>query len=198
MRITSLPIVQRPLAQPPRAGAGGSTDRVEGRGAWRGLLSLVSGIHVLALLDQVVVSAASFLTTVTIGRFTDPSQLGAYAIGISVLASSFTIQGSLITLPYSIQVHRPLGTPAEHAGSSLAHSSLLAAAITIVLTMTALGLFALGAQPELTAMTWALAGVMPFALFREFCRRFAFTHFQMARAVMLDAAVAAIQLSVLG
>src|SRR6202158_5123023 len=198
MSITSLPIVPPPLAQPPRVGAGGSTDRVEGRGAWQGLLSLISGIHALALADQVVVSAPSFLTTVTIGRYTDPSQLGAYAIGISVLASAFTIQGSLITLPYSIQVHRPLGTPAEHAGSSLAHSSLLAAVITIVLAMTALGLFALGAQAELTAMTWALAGVMPFALFREFCRRFNFTHLQMARALMLDVAVAAIQLSVLG
>jgi O-antigen/teichoic acid export membrane protein len=198
MRITSLPIVPRPLAQPPRVGAGGSTDRVEGRGAWQGLLSLISGIHALALADQVVVSAASFLTTVTIGRFTDPSQLGAYAIGISVLASSFTIQGSLITLPYSIQQHRPSGTPAEHAGSSLAHSSLLAALITVVLMVTALSLFALGAQPELTAMTWALAGVMPFALFREFCRRFNFTHLQMARALLFDAAVSAIQLSVLG
>ena len=106
----------------------------------------------MALVDQVVVSAASFLTTVAIGRYTDPSQLGAYAIGISVLASAFTIQGSLITLPYSIQLHRPLGTPAEHAGNALAHSSLLAAVITLVLTMTAFGLFALGAQPELTAM----------------------------------------------
>src|ERR1700681_2569092 len=146
MRITSLPIVPPPLAQPPRVGAGGSTDRVEGRGAWQGLLSLISGIHALALADQVVVSAASFLTTVTIGRFTDPSQLGAYAIGISVLASSFTIQGSLITLPYSIQQHRPLGTSAEHAGSSLIHSSILSALISVVLIGTALSLFVLGAQ----------------------------------------------------
>ena len=84
-------------------------------------------------MDQAVVSGTSFLTTVIIGRWTDASQLGIYAIGISVLASSYTIQGSLITLPYSIQRHRPLGTPAEHAGSSLAHSGLLSAAVTIVL-----------------------------------------------------------------
>jgi O-antigen/teichoic acid export membrane protein len=198
LSVISLPTLPRPPAQQARTAADGSTDRVQGRGRWQGLLSLISGIHALALVDQVVVSAASFLTTVTIGRFSDPSQLGAYAIGISVLASSFTIQGSLITLPYSIQQHRPLGTPAQHAGSSLAHSSLLAALITIVLALTALSLFALGAQPELTAMTWALAGVMPFALFREFCRRFNFTHLQMARALLLDAAVSAIQLSLLG
>jgi O-antigen/teichoic acid export membrane protein len=171
---------------------------VQGRRRWLSLFSLISGIHALAVVDQVVVSAASFLTTVTIGRFSDPSQLGAYAIGISVLASSFTIQGSLITLPYSIQRHRPPGTPAEHAGSSLAHSSLLVALITAMLAVTALSLFALGAQPELAAMTWALAAVVPFALFREFCRRFDFIHLQMMRVLLLDAAVSVIQLSLLG
>src|SRR3979411_1853482 len=185
----------------PGAWRGALPQPASARGApksWPRLLRFVSGVHVLALTDQAVVSAASFLTMVIIGRATDPSQLGAYAIAISVLASCFTIQGSLITLPYSIQRHRPLGTPAEHAGSSLAHSALLSAAATIALMLTALGLFALGAQPELTAMTWALAGVMPFALFPEFCRRFHFTHLHMDRALMLDVAVAAIQLSVLG
>src|SRR5882672_9531385 len=92
----------------------------------RRMLQRVRGVHVLALADQAVVSAASFFTTVIIGRCTDPSQLGAYAIAITVVASLFTIQGSLITLPYSIQRHRPLGSPAEHAGSSLVHSSMLA------------------------------------------------------------------------
>ena len=92
-------------------------------------MRLISGIHVLALIDQAVVSTASFMTTVIVGRYTDPGQLGTYAIAISVLASSFTIQGSLISLPYSIQRHRPLGTPAEHAGSSLAHSGLLSALV---------------------------------------------------------------------
>jgi len=198
MRTTSLPAVPRPVAQQPHIAATSSTDPVQGRGAWQGIFTLISGIHALALADQVVVSAASFLTTVTIGRFTDPTQLGAYAIGISVLASSFTIQGSLITLPYSIQQHRPLGTSAEHAGSSLIHSSILSALISVVLIGTALSLFVLGAQPELTAMTWALAGAMPFALFREFCRRFSFTHLQMTRALLLDAAVSTIQLSMLG
>jgi hypothetical protein len=183
-----------PAGVPPDTG----TARPEKKKAWPDLSRFISGVHVLALADQGVVSTASFLTTVIIGRWTDASQLGIYAIGISVLASSYTIQGSLITLPYSIQRHRPMGTPAEHAGSSLAHSALLAAATTIVLMVTALGFFATGAQPELTAMTWALAGVMPFALFREFGRRYAFTHLQLTQALMLDAAVAVIQLSILG
>ena len=152
----------------------------------------------MALADQAVVSAASFLTTIIVSHFTNAGQLGIYAIGISVLATAFTIQGQLISLPYSIQRYHPLGTPAEHAGSSLALSGLLAALTAVVLSVTAVGLIAGGASSGLTAITWALAGVMPFALFRDFCRRFSFTHLQMALALMLDTAVAAIQLSMLG
>ena len=187
-----------PIARPPSQEAADRTGRFRFGDRWERLLALLSGVHTLALVDQVVVSAASFLATVIIGRFSDSSQLGTYAIVISVLASSFTIQGALITLPYSIQRSRPFGTPAEHAGSSLVQSSILAASITILLALTALILFSRGAQPAITAIICALAGIMPLALFREFCRRFNFIHLQMARALFLDAAVSAVQLSLLG
>jgi O-antigen/teichoic acid export membrane protein len=111
----------------------------------RHMLQRVRGVHVLALSDQAIVSAASFLTTVIIGRSTDPSQLGAYAIAISILASLFTIQRSLITLPYSIQRHRPLGTPQEHAGSALAQTGLMSGLVMAGLAVAAVGLLARGA-----------------------------------------------------
>jgi O-antigen/teichoic acid export membrane protein len=177
--------------------AGASRTREEKGERWSALRRLIPGMHALALADQAVVSATSFLTTVMIGRWTDPAQLGAYAIGLSVLVSALAIQESLISLPYSIQRHRPLGTPGERAGSSLAHSGLLAAVIMIVLVMAALGLSAGGARPELLAMSWALAGVMPFALSREFARRFAFAHLKLVQALMLDVAVGGIQLAAL-
>jgi len=81
----------------------------------------------LALADQAVVSGASFVTTVLIGRWTSPTQLGFYSIGISLLVSLVTVQDSLVARPYAIQRYRPQGTPAEHAGASLTHSSLLSA-----------------------------------------------------------------------
>jgi O-antigen/teichoic acid export membrane protein len=187
--------VRRACARPTWLPWGTSMDQAGRRDAWADRLRLLSGTRVLALMDQAVVSATSFLTTVIIGRTANPGELGIYAIGISVLASSYTIQGSLISNPYSIQRHHPLGTPAQHAGSALAHSGLLSAMAAIVLTVTASALYAFGAQSELVAMTWALAAVAPFALLREFCRRFAFTHLQIVQSLMLDVAVAAIQLS---
>jgi hypothetical protein len=74
----------------------------------------------------------------------------------------------------------------------------LSALVTVILAVTALGLSAGDAEPKLVAMTWALAAVVPFALVREFGRQFAFAHLHMGQALMLDSAVAAIQLAGLG
>jgi O-antigen/teichoic acid export membrane protein len=156
------------------------------------------GLHALALADQAVVSGASFLTMVVIGRFAAPSQLGLYAIGASLLVSSINIQDSLISLPYTIQRHRTLGTPAEHAGSSLTLSALLSSLATLVLSLTALALSVRGVEPGLQAMTWAVAAVVPFALLRQFGRRFAFAHLHIGQALMLDSTVALMQLAGLG
>ncbi|WP_154071099.1 hypothetical protein [Bradyrhizobium lablabi] len=149
----------------------------------------------MALADQAVVSAASFLTTVVIARWTIPNELGLYSIGISLLVSSLSIQESLISLPYTIQQHRARGTPAEHAGSSLTHSALLSALGIVILLVIALALSATGADPRLRAMTWTLAGVLPFAFLREFGRKFSLAHLHTGQALILDSAVATIQLA---
>jgi len=169
----------------------------EPRSGWQKALGLGSRVEVLAFVDQAVVSATSFVATVIVGRYSNPGELGVYAIGITVLMSTYTIQASLISHPYSIQRFRVLGTPAQHAGSVLAHSALLSTMTTIVLAVTALGLYAFGATSQLLAMTWALAAVAPFALLREFGRSFTFAHLQLAQTLILDVAVAAIQISML-
>jgi O-antigen/teichoic acid export membrane protein len=180
------------------AHTGASPAQAEPRGSWVSVLRNARETWktpAVALADQAVVSGTSFLTTVMIARFCLPSELGVYSIGISLLVSSLTIQGSLISLPYTIQLHNPLGMPAEYAGSSLIQCGLLSALATLVLMMTAMGLSAGSALPELVAVTWALAGVVPFALLREFGRCLAFAHLHTAESLMLDIAVAAIQLA---
>ncbi len=196
MKIVSLPIAAIAPSWPAgeRPDASGEENRVR---KWWNYLRAASGTHALAVTDQVVVSATSFLTMVMIGRWSDPNQLGAYAIGYSVLASFLAIQESLISLPYAIQRLRPLGTPAEFAGSSLAQSGLLSAVGLFALIVFALGLSASDGWPELAAMTWVLAAVAPFALLREFGRRFAFARLQVAHALILDVTVATVQLGVL-
>jgi O-antigen/teichoic acid export membrane protein len=153
--------------------------------------------HALGLADQAVVSGVSFLTTVLISRSTSPTELGLYAIGSSVLISMVAIQDSLISLPYAIQRYKPRSTPKEYAGSSLVHCSLLSALGVVALSVTALGLSVGESALDSTSIAWALAAVAPFALLRDFGRRLCFAHLQMARALILDMAVAAIQVAAL-
>jgi len=158
---------------------------------------LVSRDHVLSLVDQAIVSATGFLTTVLIARWSDPAQLGIYALGLSLLLSLLGFQDSLILQPYLIQRHHPQGTPSERAGASLALSFLFTAASVLILAVAALGFFGFGGSSQMTVVTLVIAAIAPFALTRDFARRFAFAHLEMGRVLVLDASAAIIQLAAL-
>ena len=155
-------------------------------------------VHALALIDQVVVSGTSFLMTVVVGRLTSPSELGVYALGIAFLTSLYSVHEALITSPYTILQHRPLGTRAERAGSALVFSGLLSTLTIFILLINAVGMSAIDVKPALVAMILVLAAVTPFLLLREFARRFFFAHLELSKALMLDIAVVATQFAAVG
>jgi O-antigen/teichoic acid export membrane protein len=174
------------------------TDGGRGRkgGPWTRVLRIASGKGTLAVVDQAVVSGTSFLTTVLVGRWCGAGELGVYSLGCTLLVTWACVQESLIALPYTICRHRPLKeTPAEYAGSVLVLQCFLSALALATLVGLATFLSWGRAVPGLAPVTWALAGVMPFALLREFGRRFAFAHLRMAEALVLDLAVAVVQLT---
>lgn len=176
----------------------GRTGRVPGRTEQGRHASILSGAECLALVDQAVVSGASFLTTILIGRFANPSELGAFAIATSVLTTALAVQESVIAMPYTMQRHRPYGTPAEHAGAALVETGLLSAVVITALAGVGFVLYETGVRPVLTATVGVLAGITPFVLLREFARRFAFAHLHMAESLALDSGVAAMQTAGLG
>lgn len=159
---------------------------------WRSLPES-SPTHAIAFVDQVIVSGASFFSTVIIGRYALPRELGSFAMGMSVLISAVATLKALITWPYTIQQHQPLRSPAEHAGGVLAQSTLLAGFVALALVLAAGGLGVAAANRDLVDMALILAAVAPFALLREFARQFAFAHLQVGRTLILDAGVAALQ-----
>lgn len=77
------------------------------------------------------------------------------------------------------------------------HNGMLTALSVILLIAAALALSMFGAKPALVTMCWTLAGVAPFALLREFGRRFAFAQLHVKQALSLDVAVAVTQISLL-
>jgi O-antigen/teichoic acid export membrane protein/tRNA A-37 threonylcarbamoyl transferase component Bud32 len=192
-------VSERPArAEPVAHETHASKTRGQERGVWARVMGIVSRDQILALTDQAVVSGASFLTTILIARFAPSGELGLYSMGFSLLVTSLCILESLISTPYTVQQHRPAGTPDERAGGSLAQTGLLSAVVAVLLAATASGISTHGGRPDLAALLWALAAVAPFLLLREFGRRFAFAHLRMVQALMLDTAVAAIQLTALG
>ena len=173
-----------------------------GVGSWTRILRAASGRDTLAVLDQAVVSGTSFLTTVLVGRWCGAGELGVYALGFTLLVAWTCVQESLIALPYTIYRHRPPtrqgdGTDegAAYAGSVLAHQGLLSALACLMLAATAVVLSSEAAVSGLGTVTWVLAVVTPFALFREFGRRFAFAHLRIGAALVLDLSVAVLQLA---
>jgi O-antigen/teichoic acid export membrane protein len=167
-------------------------------GLWAALVRIVFGTHTLALADQAVFSGTSLLSTVLVGRWTVPSQLGIYTIGLSILGSLLAVQDALILLPYSIQRHHPSRTPAEHAGISLLHNGAFTVVACVALALAAAVSLAFGRDENMIWLIWALVFTVPFAMQREFGRGYAFSHLHVAKALILDVAVATLQLGALG
>ncbi|HVS40202.1 MAG TPA: hypothetical protein VMS17_31885 [Gemmataceae bacterium] len=160
------------------------------------LVRAASGTQALALIDQAVVSGTSFLTTMLIGRWCGADELGSYALGASLLVAWACVQESLVALPYTIYRHRAAGgSAAECAGSALIHHAMLSAVAVVVLAALAAILSCFRVMPGLAPVAWALTIAIPFSLLREFGRRFAFAHLRMGQALVLDVAVAAVQVA---
>jgi O-antigen/teichoic acid export membrane protein len=157
----------------------------------------VSREHALSLLDQGIVSATGFLSTLMIAHWADASQLGIYALGLSVLVSVVAFQDSLILQPYTIQRFHSEEEATVQAGASLMLSAFFSAGSVLIL-MVAASVLTWRASADTIAITWTVAGVMPFALTRDFARRFDFAHLAVGRVVLLDFGTAVVQLSCLG
>jgi O-antigen/teichoic acid export membrane protein len=162
------------------------------------LPALLFGAHGIAILDQLVVSGTSFLSTVLIGRAAGAAELGSYAVAVSVFASIMAMQNALILLPFAIQQHRAEHGGEAHAGGAFALSGGLALLAALATAMSALGLALAGGAAATQMLSWAIAAMLPFILVREFARRFAFARLRTQTALAIDAAVSAIQLGGLG
>ena len=154
---------------------------------------------VLALADQAAVSGTAFVTTIVLGRVCGPEELGVFSLGLTVIVMAICVQDSLVSAPYTVFSPRLAGrSRALYAGSTLAFAGLLAIAIVACLGAAGgLGALATGSRRILPVLG-ALAAAMPLVLLREFARRLAFAGLEMATALVVDGAVAAIQIAGLG
>ena len=172
-------------------------DAVAGRGfraPW--LFGATARKSSLTLFDQAVVSGASFVTTMVIGRVCGPAELGIYSLGFTlVLVAPVRCSRRWCWCPIRLPVNRSRRAHHRHyAGAAMVQAAVICA-VSVAVTIFWDGMIALGVGPApLSVVLWTLAAVLPALMFRDFARRFAFAHFQPSRALAVDAAVAAIQL----
>lgn len=147
------------------------------------------------MADRTLASGTWFFTTLLIARYSDASQLGVYAVAISLLAFLVAFQDSLIFQPYTIDQNWPQGVP---VGTVLILSLLLWAGSAVALTIGALGFLERDGSSEMAITIFAIAGALPFVLTREFARWTAVARIELGRAMLLELAAAMVQLSTLG
>jgi O-antigen/teichoic acid export membrane protein len=159
-----------------------------------GVLKRLPRTEMLAVMDQVLVSGASFIATVGIGRSAGPGELGAYSAGMSIVFALIGLQEALIILPYMIRCHRPTAEHSDElAGIALTQSVSIWGTASIVLMLGAAIAWTVNAGHGLPIDFLALAWLAPVFLAREFGRQISFSHLQVPQALALDAGAFACQ-----
>ena len=151
---------------------------------------------IIVLVDQMIVSGTSLLSTVVVGRYCVQETLGMFALAVSVVVLVRSIHEMLVSAPYVVFRARANNEEASriHAGCS-AVSSTGFGLIAMCLVLIASILVWLNTYPSTLIMLIAcLAVSLPFCLARDFARRFDMARMNMASACWLDLAVCATQL----
>ena len=150
--------------------------------------SLPSAIHVgrWAAIDQIIFSAANFLTTVLVGRYSGTHELGQYAVAMSVVHLATATQRALVSSPYTYLKTHAKGRRRDFSRGSalvLAASITGAAAIAVAICsvpFSEIGLLSIGGACAIVLWCWGL---------RDFCRRLMFADHSFREATCFDAAV---------
>ncbi len=149
----------------------------------------------LALIDQVVVSGARFATTMIIGRFCGPEGLGFYVVAFAVIVGVGLAHESLLAKPYQVFSQRMRGKRyRSYTASTLAQVAVLASIACLVTILASVIMVRLSAQAAMVRVALALTVTLPGVLVWEFVRRQAFARMRMGLAVLIDGALATLQI----
>jgi O-antigen/teichoic acid export membrane protein len=162
---------------------------------WRRGSRLVRSKNSLSLLDQAVVSATNFGTTIVVGRTCIPAELGNYSLALTILVLCAAVGEGLVVYPYAIQRTR-LGRAGqtEYAGAVLVlFAGLALTAVGLLLAGAAACHLLGGERTALGAVLGVLACIVPFSLVRELGRRMSIAHLRMDWVLKLDLMVALLQ-----
>ena len=160
-------------------------------------LHRMPSIH--ALFDQGIVSGTRFVTSVLIGRFCGPEDLGYYTIAFALLLLAMAVQESLISKPYTVfSARRDRERNSVYEGNVfMQHGALVLLAMTTCLLSAVFLRLSYAGDTRLPLVLLLLTAILPFTLLWDLLRRLFFARFKMIDAVFLDTALAFLQLGLL-
>ena len=149
------------------------------------------GRGTLAVADQVVVSGASFATSVIVARALAVEDFGVYGLALSLTLIARSVLAELVSSPFTVYSARFTGDElTSYTGSTFAHYVVLTAVAVVGLLVAAWVLGSGGAG----AAVVAVAGASPFLLVREYVRRVDLAQLEVATVLATDVAVAVVQI----
>jgi O-antigen/teichoic acid export membrane protein len=151
-----------------------------------------------AIIERLVLGAATFLVTILLGRLGGADELGLFMIFFPLLFIAIALQESLITAPYTVHAagHAEASAGRSYLGSVLKHSLLLSVAASLVFLISAVVLEWLDYQ-SFAAVAAALALAAPCVLLREFARRVVYAELKPQAAILISGGVSALQLAMM-
>ncbi len=153
-----------------------------------------TGKAALTILDQGIVSAANFLSSIIVGRACLKDEFGLYMLAFSMVVIATNTQISLITAAYTVFSPRmEEEARARYTGSTLIHQWVLSGGIIVVLAGLFAG-FALTGKPEgLAPVIGVLAALIGFILLKDYARQVCFAGLRTKAVLILDSAVFVLQ-----
>ena len=146
----------------------------------------------LAIADQIVVSAGTFLSVMMVCRNCSNADFGIFILAWTIIQFLRTVQERMIAAPYLVFAFRPGFERKSYRGSSITHQAFFAVLSSCIALVVSIAAWILG-----YGFFWfgvSLAVALLFNLARDEMRAISYTDFAFLRLLILDVTVVATQL----
>ncbi|MBO6920480.1 MAG: hypothetical protein JJ858_18800 [Rhizobiaceae bacterium] len=142
---------------------------------------------VWSLGDQALVSAANFLVLLFLARYSTSADVGIYAIVFSIVVIFISVQEALISRPYTVSFFDSELTGRQLAGGALL-LTLFFSGFACLVSITLLLVYSFNSEEaQLSPLIAAFSFALPFALLRQFIRRYLLSTVSVRELFFFDA-----------
>ncbi len=160
---------------------------------------LVSNRAALALIDQGIVSGASFLTSLAVGRYLGKESLGVYFLAAGLFTLLQCISDQIIHVPYLVHVpHFDDSRTRQYSASAFVHAIVLTLFAVVAVAIGAITRQASAEGDQLSRAMLALAVCFPGMMLRDFLHNYLHNRLRQFEVTCLDALVTGLQIAALG